>query len=168
MTDEFTLRAARNDEHEALIGLMIASIRHNCVAAYGQDTVDAWTDENTSRFEFKIPEHCFVAELEGAVVAYSGWRPQDGEDDLARVTAVFVAPGYGRRGLGRTMMARVEQHIAESGFGRIHLFASLNAVPLYLSMGYEEIAREDVEVAEGREIEVVRMMRDVAPPPERK
>lgn len=161
MPDGLTLRAARDDEGESLLRLMKSSIRSYCAAAYGQEVIDAWLDENTSSFDFRLPEHCFVAEEDGAVVAFSGWRLQEGEDGLARITALFVAPGEGRRGLGRAVLARAEEHIAVSGFSRIHLFASLNAVPLYLSMGYEEIARENTEVAEGHEIELVRMMRDV-------
>ena len=161
MTDELILRAVREGERDSLIELMKSAIRHNCVEAYGLDTVDAWLDDNTSRFDFRIPEHCFVAELGGRTVAFAGWRPQVEEDGLARVTAVFVAPGNGRRGLGRAVMERVERHIAEKGFRRIHLFASLNAVPLYLSLGYEELAREHTIVAEGRKIELVRMARGV-------
>ena len=168
MTDELTVRAAREDEKTSLLRLMKASIRGYCVEAYGQDTIDAWTGEKTSRFDFRIPEHSFVGEIEGRVVAFSGWRPQEEEDGLARVTAVFVAPREGRRGFGRALMARVEQDIAGAGFSRIHLFASLNAVPLYLSMGYEETAREETEVAEGRKIELVRMARDVQASPETK
>lgn len=168
MTDELTVRAAREDEKASLLRLMKASIRGHCLEVYGQDTIDAWTDEKTSRFDFHIPVHGFVGEIEGRVVAFSGWRPQEEEDGLARVTAVFVAPGEGQRGFGRALMARVEQDIADAGFSRIHLFASLNAVPLYLSMGYEDTAREDTEVAEGHKIELVRMMRDVEASPETK
>lgn len=166
MQDGLTMRPARDDERVFLMRLMISAIRSYCVEAYGRETVDAWTNESTSRFDFRIPEQSFVAEIDGRVVAFAGWQPEEGEPGLARVTAAFVAPGMDRRGLARAVMACVEQNVAESGFGRTHLYATLNAVPFYFSMGYQETARQDTEVAEGHMIELVQMTRDGETAPE--
>jgi GNAT superfamily N-acetyltransferase len=104
----------------------------------------------------------FVVEAGAMAVACGGWSRRDrlytgsGEDagdarDLdpasepARVRAMFVHPGWTRRGLGRAILAACESAAHEAGFGELTLMATLPGVPLYRAYGFR--AREEVEIS---------------------
>lgn len=95
-----------------------------------------------------IEGHFFVAEDPGGRILASGaWSrarpgyaagmPATGPDaDMPTVRSVFVEPVMARRGIGYSIMRRVEDNAAFHGVGLLGLTATLPGAPLYERLGY--------------------------------
>ncbi|MCI0537498.1 MAG: GNAT family N-acetyltransferase [Verrucomicrobiales bacterium] len=116
----------------------------------------------------------FVAERDGTIAGCGGWSRRcslyggdagrGGEDalldpelDAARVRAFFVHPQWARRGIGRSIMAACERAIAEAGFRKVDIVATLAGEPLYASFGYAVVERYEIPLAGGLSLPAVRM-----------
>jgi N-acetylglutamate synthase-like GNAT family acetyltransferase len=122
----------------------------------------------------------YVAEQDGAIVGCGGWSrrrslygsdsSRTGEDGLldpkreaARVRAFFVHPGWARRGIGRSILASCELAIAQAGFARVDLVATLAGEPLYAAFGYAVVERCGIPLEGGLSLPVVRMTKRIEP-----
>jgi GNAT superfamily N-acetyltransferase len=120
----------------------------------------------------------FVVEASGELVGCGGWSRRaslcggdalrtgtdplvDPRTDPARVRAFFVHPGWVRRGVGSSIMERCEREIAEAGFGRVVIMATLAGEALYASFGYGAVGRSDADLPGGLTLAVIRMERAV-------
>jgi ribosomal protein S18 acetylase RimI-like enzyme len=84
-----------------------------------------------------------VVELDGHVVGMGGFRP--GADACGDVLRVRVHPAARRRGIGRALMAELEQRAVRSGLRSMHLDTATNqpeAMAFYQGLGYREVGRE--------------------------
>ncbi len=70
------------------------------------------------------------------LIATAGWLPMSERPDTARIRKVFVHPGWARRGLATALVRAAEQAAATAGYPHLYVRANINAVPLYLKMGY--------------------------------
>ncbi|MGB6690655.1 MAG: GNAT family N-acetyltransferase [Terracidiphilus sp.] len=84
----------------------------------------------------------------------------DPATDAAKVRAIFVHPGFARRGLGSLILARVEAEAAAAGFRRYEMGSTLTGVPLYRLKGYAEVERIAVPLWNGDVLPVVKMVKD--------
>lgn len=90
------------------------------------------------------------------LVATAGWLPVADRPLTARIRKVFVHPDWARRGLATRLVLEAERRAAMAGFPRLFVRANVNAVPLYLTLGYREESR-GVMPAMGQELPVVYM-----------
>ncbi len=147
--------------------IMKTSIAALCASAYGTKATAAWVSGDNPVFHFQVPEFAFVAEKDGEIIAACGWSLTDKVDlhpvgdriienpTHARINAVYIKPGFEGHGLGRKMMAHLEADIARRTELRdIYLWATKNAIPFYLAMGYQPGIDEYPEVAAGFKIQV--------------
>jgi ribosomal protein S18 acetylase RimI-like enzyme len=84
-----------------------------------------------------------VAEQNGHVVGMGGIRPSG--QGRAEVLRVRVHPATRRRGVGRALMATLEQRAGELGVRELHLDTATNqpeAMAFYRSLDYQEVGRE--------------------------
>jgi GNAT superfamily N-acetyltransferase len=86
----------------------------------------------------------------------------DPASEAAKVRAIFVHPGFARRGLGSLILATVENAAREAGFRRFEMGSTLTGVPLYRLKGYIEVERIAVPLSNGEALPVVRMVKAVA------
>ena len=125
----------------------------------------------------------FLAEdvISGTLVGCGGWSKRralfggdqfkkdradpllDPRGDAARIRAFFVHPNWGRRGIGRELMCACEIAVADAGFTRIEMGATLPGVPLYLASGYYEMEKFDLRLVDGVLLPLVRMVKTLAP-----
>ncbi|HEY1797427.1 MAG TPA: GNAT family N-acetyltransferase [Stellaceae bacterium] len=115
----------------------------------------------------------FAVEEDGVLAGCGGWSRRatlfggnhtPGRDpglldpavDAARVRAMYTAPGFTRRGVGRLILSLCESAAAAEGFRRVELAATLSGEPLYLASGYHPIAPFSVDV-EGTKVPLIRM-----------
>ena len=105
-----------------------------------------------------------VSTPDGEVAGCGGWSRRAtlfGNDDSsgrdsrlldparepAKVRAMYTAPAYARRGIGRLVLARCEAAAAAEGFTRLDLMATMSGFPLYTAHGFEVV--EHVELTAG-------------------
>jgi GNAT superfamily N-acetyltransferase len=94
----------------------------------------------------------------GAVAGCGGWSfrstlhggdhspgrddtPLDPARDAARIRAMYTAPAFTRRGVGRMILAACEDAARAAGFTRVELAGTLAGEPLYTACGYGVIER---------------------------
>ena len=82
--------------------------------------------------------------------------------DAAKVRAIFVHPDFARRGLGSTILERVEAEAVAAGFRRFEMGSTLTGVPLYTLKGYVAIERVAVPLQNGEALPIVRMTKNAA------
>jgi GNAT superfamily N-acetyltransferase len=87
----------------------------------------------------------------------------DPATDAAKVRAIFVHPGFARRGLGSLILAHVEAAATAAGFHHFEMGSTLTGVPLYRLKGYVEVERVAVPLPNGEALPIVRMTK-AAPP----
>jgi len=80
----------------------------------------------------------------------------DPAKDAARVRAMYTAPAYARRGVGRLILELCEGAAKAAGFSRIELMGSLSGERLYRACGYLPIERIKDERG-GAPVPLVRM-----------
>jgi GNAT superfamily N-acetyltransferase len=120
----------------------------------------------------------YVIEAGDALAAAGGWSARQtlfggdqmkGDADLtidaatvpARIRAFFVHPSWARRGLARQLYAACESAALARGFRRFELMGTLPGVPLYRSLGFEDLERVDVPLPGGQVLPCIRMGRSI-------
>ncbi len=83
--------------------------------------------------------------------------------DSGRLLQMAVAPGWRRRGVGRALVRRLEEDVAELGVVRVRLHARLEAVSFYRALGYSVRGRAFWEVGIGHRHMERRLARPTAP-----
>jgi ribosomal protein S18 acetylase RimI-like enzyme len=82
-----------------------------------------------------------VAEVDGAVIGFVGWRPQD-DPGVAGISQISVRPEHGGRGIGSALMSAAHEAIASRGFHRIVLATQADIpwnAPWYERLGYSVV-----------------------------
>lgn len=178
---DWRLRSARLDDVPSLEELITLSVRELQSDYYSPAQMEAAFGAVFGVDRQLIADGTyFVAEMEGRVIACGGWSKRksmfggdshraaednllDPATDAARVRAFFVHPDLARRGIGRSILAASEKAIADSGFTRIELVATLAGEPLYRACGYVEVERYEVALSGELTLPVVRMAKCVEP-----
>ena len=101
-----------------------------------------WADRRSPTFfaDRVAAGHVVIASVDGDDI---GW----GSHADAWVTGLYVRPSGSRRGVGRTLMSRLEREIAERGHTCVRLASSPNAVGFYTTLGYGPAGLPDDEGA---------------------
>ena len=159
MTSELRVRRARAEDVPVVAEIHRRSILELCAQAYPPEVLQGWVDgrppdRHRQLFEQK---HMVVCEREGEVLGF-------GIVDLegSRVFAVYVAPTAARAGVGRLLLAALEDAARAAGLVRLELHATLNAVPFYERSGFIAERTTRVALSNGLEIDAVKMGKSIA------
>ena len=127
MTDEGSIRPATAADAEAIQRVA----RDSWHAAYdeqlGEDRVEAvvssWFDPERVVADDVEPDErpLFVATVDGSVVGFVEAVPDDEDDRLAQLYRIYVHSGYWGRGIGGSLLDRIESVLRERGFDRLRL-----------------------------------------------
>jgi len=115
----------------------------------------------------------FVVEADGALAGCGGWSRRatlyggnqapgrnsallDPSVDPARVRAMYTAPAFARRGVGRMILSLCEAAAAAEGFTRLELMSTLSGEPLYRAFGFTPV-EELSDASGGAAVPIVRM-----------
>jgi GNAT superfamily N-acetyltransferase len=163
VTANLHIRLATVADHDAVERVMKASAR-DLGAAFYDARQNASFVEHVAVVDAQLVEDgtYYVVESDrGEIAACGGWSRRDklftGNDgaaggsrllvppgEVARVRAMFVAPSWARRGLGKMILSACEEAARKAGFVRIELMATLPGVPLYRANGY--VGDETIDV----------------------
>jgi GNAT superfamily N-acetyltransferase len=121
----------------------------------------------------------FVVECNDRIAGCGGWsrratlfggdyttgrdaRLLDPVTEPARVRAMYTHPDFGRRGVGRLVLALSEAAAAREGFCSLELFATVAGEPLYRACGFSVTERMDVSTSKGVTVPGARMAKVIA------
>ncbi|AUX21919.1 hypothetical protein SOCEGT47_024160 [Sorangium cellulosum] len=152
------LRSAESTDAASTWSVRAAAIRELCESDYGAAELAAWASTPmpdrhaaaTSRESF------LVAEQDGAVVGFGLL-----DTETSEVEAVFVHPGAARRGIGRQLLAGLEDIARRAGLTSLRLSSSLNAVRFYEGAGYQRVERTVYRHPSGLELACVAMRKSL-------
>lgn len=116
----------------------------------------------------------FIVELDGALAGCGGWsrratlfggnhtagrdaRLLDPAHEPARVRAMYTAPAFTRRGVGRRILELCEAAARADGFTSVELGATMGGRPLYEACGYTPIELMMVPTPNGVKVPILRM-----------
>ncbi len=156
MSSALTHRLARPEDAAALAGLMEAAIGELQKGFLTEAQIAA--SRAIMGLDTQLIEDgtYYVVEIDGALAGCGGWSRRntlyggdhspgrsaallDPAKDAARVRAMYTAPAFARRGVGRLILAVCEAAAAAEGFARVELAATMSGKPLYEACGYEAI-----------------------------
>jgi GNAT superfamily N-acetyltransferase len=177
--EEFSIRLAKLEDVPALRGLIESSVRGLGAGEYSAAEIEGALGHALGLDTQLIEDRTyFVAEsADGVLVGCGGWSwrqklcGSDGLDAVtscggslsgeaaAKVRAIFVHPGWARRGLGSLILRHVEQAAEAAGFRRLEMGSTLMGVPLYLLRGYRETERMGISLPNGETLAVVKMLK---------
>ncbi len=83
-------------------------------------------------------------------------RLLDPATEPARVRAMYTAPAFARRGVGRMILERCRRDAAAEGFRELELVATLAGRPLYRSFGFRDV-EQLIDTSTGVDIPLTRM-----------
>lgn len=127
------IRAAVASDVEDIADLHALAICHVCGQVYEPSQIQAWVSTKTHQGYLRAiaERQVFVALRDDRTVGFSELDPKTGE-----VFAVYVRPDCLRQGLGGGLLQTLETCAAEHALRRLHLHATLNAIPFYEAHGF--------------------------------
>jgi putative acetyltransferase len=133
------LRPALPFDIDALWALRTIAVRVSCATHYAPEQIAVWTASPVP------PAYAAMLAAGGGIVAMqgeslAGYAMLD--IDKHEVDAVFVDPARAGLGIGKRLLAALEQLARERGMVRLQLSASLNAVPFYRAAGFVSLREE--------------------------
>jgi GNAT superfamily N-acetyltransferase len=147
-------------------------------------TYDAQQVESSLKFVARLDRELvtdgtyFVVEHEGEIVGCGGWSKRgrlyagsgstDGDarfldpaTEAARIRAMFVVPGFERRGIGRMILQTCEDEARAAGFRVLELMAMLSGHAMYLASGYHDIEEVAGKLEDGTAYPLIRMRKTI-------
>lgn len=170
---DFTIRIATEADIPALVAHIDRSISGPLAAFLTPEQLTASRKLMGLDSQLLADRTYFIVELDGVLAGCGGWSRRitiyggdhtPGREpallhpgvDAARIRAMFTAPEFVRRGIGRLLLQICEDAALAEGYDRVELVASKGGEPLYLANGYHEIERFDDDRA-GTPVPLVRM-----------
>jgi GNAT superfamily N-acetyltransferase len=170
----FTHRLAIPADMPALQQLMTAAIRELLPQFLTPEKVEASFAVMGVDSQLIEDGTYFILEEDGVMAGCGGWsrratlfghnhtagrdsRLLDPKTEAARVRAMYTAPQFVRRGVGRRILELCEVAALAEGFSRTELGATMGGEPLYRACGYVEIERLEVPTPNGVTVPITRM-----------
>lgn len=130
------IRAADDRDAKAIAALIQRTLRVSNAADYAVDAIGRiHADYTPDRVLARIrARDVFVAELAETLVGTVGYG-------AGQLWGLFVAPEQQRLGIGRRLVAHIEDHARHRGARELGLAASLTGVDFYETLGYRRLGR---------------------------
>ena len=170
----FTHRLATQADMPALQQMMTAAIRELLPQFLAPEKVEASFAVMGVDSQLIEDGTYFILEEDGVMAGCGGWsrratlfghnhtagrdsRLLDPKSEPARVRAMYTAPAFVRRGVGRQILQLCEAAARAEGFSRTELGATRGGEPLYRACGYAEIEHLEVPTPNGVTVPITRM-----------
>lgn len=155
----FTLRRAVAEDAPTLWTIRHDAILRTCRGHYPDALLERWASgPMPESFPRNIEDgHFIVGIADTRIAGFAALKIA-----CAEIAAMFVAPDLGRCGLGKSLLARLEDEAASAGLRTLGLSASLNAVAFYRAAGYRSIGATRYTTSAGANIVCMRMEKQLA------
>lgn len=154
-----SIRRATDDDRQAIWTVHVRAIRETCSHSYSADQVASWAGLLSPDSYVTVVRERFlvVAEDADGIAGFGQLNQASGEVD-----AVYVLPERQREGTGAALLRSLEDAARAAGLKRLHLSATLNAVPFYERAGYIGEGSTVHRLPTGVELECLRMSKELA------
>lgn len=156
-----TIRNIQATDKDAVLSIHKQSIYGICKDHYTEKEMKAWTDRLTpSLFNegIKDENNIGVVAVESAIViGYGFFNLRDRE-----LRALYVLPQFTCKGVGKLIMARLEDMALKKNIKKLTLQSTINAVGFYQKLGYQIIKTDRHPINEEVFISCVLMERILA------
>ncbi|QKJ37280.1 GNAT family N-acetyltransferase [Pseudomonas sp. MPDS] len=154
------IRPAKQGDAQVAFDIRVQAIRHQCIAAYTNDQVMAWTSVPfTDGYRAWVEKDYHLASVDGVPVGTGLIDFQSGE-----LGAVFVLPQFMGQGIGKRMVSYLEHLAREGGLAEIHLEATLNAAAFYRRCGFTAGAQSVYNSPSGLQLACIPMRKQLIDP----
>ncbi|MCX7290848.1 GNAT family N-acetyltransferase [Janthinobacterium sp.] len=155
-----TLRPALPDDIAALWALRTVAVRVSCATHYAPEQISVWTASPVpDGYAAMLAAGGGIVAMQGEIIA--GYAMLD--VNKQEVDAVFVDSARAGLGIGKRLLAALEQLARQRGIARLHLSASLNAVPFYAAAGFTALREEAYAHPSGISLASVAMEKALTP-----
>ncbi|WP_332861497.1 GNAT family N-acetyltransferase [Janthinobacterium svalbardensis] len=155
-----TLRPALPDDIDALWALRTVAVRVSCATHYAPEQIAVWTASPVPpAYAAMLAAGGGIVAMQGDIIA--GYAMLDA--DKQEVDAVFVDPERAGLGIGKCLLAALEQQARQRGIVRLQLSASLNAEPFYRAAGFVALRAEAYAHPSGISLASVAMEKELTP-----
>ncbi|MGH8307919.1 MAG: GNAT family N-acetyltransferase, partial [Gammaproteobacteria bacterium] len=118
-----TIRKAQANDVPAIWSLRKTAIYKGCAGFYPDETLKIWAEAApTDAFKHKVERDCYLAMLDERMVGMGMLNQHSGQVD-----ALFMDSEHMGQGIGKEILAYLENLARESGLKLLQLDASLNA-----------------------------------------
>jgi GNAT superfamily N-acetyltransferase len=151
-TGHFVVRRATPADSETILQLHVDSIRRICAASYTPEQIDAWAgSKRAEKYTQGMAsgDSMFVAESTGPLLGFAALRGDN-------VLAVYVSPDHQHRGVGKALLAALEDDARQRHILELHLESTLNALDFYASRGFRRVG-PSIRIMHGVEVPCEKM-----------
>lgn len=132
----------------------LRAVRETCAGSYAAPQIDAWSgvlspESYSSLLRKRL---MIVAVADASVVGFGQLNPEARE-----IEAIYVLPDRQGQGIGRRLLAELEQRARRLGLRKLEVSATLNAVGFYERHGYLRRRVAVHRMPTGLELQCVRM-----------
>lgn len=138
---QFVIRPAVLADESGIVEAHIRAIRETAAASYSNEQVDAWSEglgPGSHAASIGEGSFCVAETTDGRIAGFGTF-----EDETGRLGLLYVHPEFGRQGVGRMLCNHIEREAVKAGFEEIWLDSSMNALPFYRAIGFEEVERSN-------------------------
>ena len=132
------IRLITPDDVNDVVGMIHKTIRISNSKDYPDDLVEAMVDAHSPEFILRRSgwTHFYVA-LDGErIIGCGAIGPYWNSETESSLFTIFVLPEYQKKGVGRSIVEKLEQDEYFLRAKRIEIPASITGVPFYQKMGY--------------------------------
>lgn len=142
------IRNYNEQDLERLNFIIQNTIKRSYMDFYPQEAIDYFSElHSTENLKKDIPKgFTFMLELKNEILASGSIV----ENEIKRV---FVLPEYQGMGFGKKIMLKLEETAINNGLDEVKLCASLPSKDFYLSLGYEIVRFNYIEVKNNERLE---------------
>jgi GNAT superfamily N-acetyltransferase len=157
----FALRLATPEDAPTIIDAHRDAVRGTPVGYYSREIIEEWgpialSPERVQGFARAIAsgqEVVVVAvEPSGSILGFGSIVPMNDE-----LRAVYVRSKYGRKGIGRAILQRLEELARKAGLKELSMDASINAESFYNANGFVSDGFGEHTMSSGARMACVRM-----------
>ena len=128
----FEIRRASHSDSQTAFDIRLLAIRHQCIGAYRETQLLAWTAGAADDGYYTLMEkHFYLGCMDGEPVA-TGMLDLENRE----IGAIFVHPGFMQQGIGGRILKHLECLARELGLKEVKLDATLNAADFYRRCGF--------------------------------
>jgi putative acetyltransferase len=136
------LRPYNSTDAVALLNLFRHTIREINSADYSPIQIAAWACDEIDIQEWQSSfagRFAYVAMLDGCIVGFADMT------NAGHLDRLYVSAEHQRRGIAKTLLAKLKSHATESGIAEIFTEASITAKPFFEASGFASARKQTVE-----------------------